>query len=83
MRFPGFDADLLMLRLSELEISQASACHYGVDSPSHVVTAMGYSRAEAMEFIRVSFGHTNTEDDARSAAEQIHQVVTSGNGASS
>lgn len=65
LTFPGIDADALLLNLPEVMMGVGSACSSGALEPSHVLTAMGLSRAEAGATVRASLGrfasHGQTE----------------------
>jgi cysteine desulfurase len=64
-RFPGClgDSLLFLMDLNGVAISTGSACAAGVSSPSHVVLALGANNDEAMGTMRITFGHTSTEQD--------------------
>jgi cysteine desulfurase len=64
-RMPGVAsaAQLIQFDLAGIAISAGSACSSGSLKPSHVLTAMGWSNAEAAEVIRVSFGPETTRSD--------------------
>ena len=49
--------------LNGVSISTGSACAAGVSSPSHVVLALGANTDEAMGTMRITFGHSSTEQD--------------------
>jgi cysteine desulfurase len=71
--FPGVDSESLViaLDLQGLACSAGAACSSGAVDPSHVLTAMGLSSAEARASIRLSVGWTNTEADIAAALELI------------
>jgi cysteine desulfurase len=64
-RMPGVAsaAQLIQFDLAGIAISAGSACSSGSLKPSHVLTAMGWSKAEAAEVVRVSFGPETTRSD--------------------
>lgn len=65
LRFPGADGEALLIAL-DLEgicVSAGAACASGSLRPSHVLTAMGLSPAEAQESLRFSLGPTSTEEE--------------------
>lgn len=78
MRFPGVDAEMLLIRLDRAGISASggSACSSGSAEPSHVLSACGYSLKEAKEGVRFSFGKETTTDEAREAARRVRECVT-------
>ena len=73
--FDGVDADALIARLPDLDLSAASACHSGTPEPSHVLRAIGLSDERAYATLRVAVGHTNTHADMEHAAHRIGEVV--------
>jgi cysteine desulfurase len=79
VRFPGVDAETLLIRLDREGISASSgaACSSGSIEPSHVLLACGYSEEEAKEAVRFSFGLGNTMEEADRAAEIINHAVSS------
>lgn len=87
LRFPDKSAEELVTRLGEagICISAGAACTVGSSSPSHVLTAMGFSPKEARETVRISLGRLTTEDEIRAAADAIVSLqnqVTDRHGAS-
>ena len=54
--FPGVNADALISRLPDLDISAASACHAGTPEPSHVLRAIGLTTEDAYSTLRLSLG---------------------------
>ncbi len=69
--FPGTDGEALLLRLDleGIAVSAGSACHTGAALPSHVLLAMGLTKAEARSTLRFSLGRGNTEADVDRAVE--------------
>lgn len=64
-RMPGVaaNAQLIQFDMAGIAVSAGSACSSGSLKPSHVLTAMGWSEADAAEVVRVSFGpQTNRAD---------------------
>ena len=49
--------------LAGIAVRAGSACSSGKVEPSHVLLAMGASRQEAAEAVRVSLGPETTEDE--------------------
>lgn len=62
---PGASSEtqLIALDMAGICVSNGSACASGTVKPSHVLTAMGASAAEAESSIRVSLGWNSTEKD--------------------
>lgn len=78
LRFDGADGEGVVLALDShgIATSSASACAASHDEPSHVLTAMGLSRAQAENSIRVSLGHSTTDADVDRFLDVIPQVVS-------
>jgi cysteine desulfurase len=72
---PAVPAELLMRRLPDLAFSMGSACAGA--SESHVLRALGFSRARITRTFRVGFNVYNTRDEAERAAEEIGKAVLS------
>lgn len=73
LAFPGLAShDLVVgMDLAGFAISAGSACSSGVIEPSHVLRAMGLEPWRIEGGIRISFGASNTLEEARSAAEAL------------
>lgn len=75
---PRYDAEQLVIRMdiAGVCISAGAACDSrGRREPSHVLTAMGLSPADASCTIRVSFGSANQEEDGGQAAQCLWEIV--------
>ena len=75
--FPGTQSDNLLFLLDQegVSVSAGSACQAGVLGASHVLLAMGYSEDLASACLRITLGHTTTEQDVErfiSAIIKIH-----------
>jgi cysteine desulfurase len=57
------EALVIALDLTGLAVSTGAACSSGAIEPSHVLTAMGMSRAQARGSLRFSLGKQNTAED--------------------
>lgn len=77
LTFRGVRAEKLEMELRGLAVATGSACSTGADRPSHVLTAMGLTEAEARATLRFSLGRPTTEDDVDRAAEQVVDAVRS------
>jgi cysteine desulfurase len=75
--FAGVDNEELLLLLDEdgVEVSAGAACASGAATPSHVLVAMGRSRAEAGCSLRFSMGHTTTASDVERALVVVPKAV--------
>lgn len=78
VRFPGIDAETLLIKLDRmgLSASSGSACSSGSVEPSHVLLACGYTEIEAKEGLRFTFGQTNTLEEADRGAELVIEAVS-------
>jgi len=77
LSFPGCEGDSLLMLLDArgIECSTGSACSAGVAQPSHVLLAMGADEQRARGALRLSLGHTSTEQDVWTVIEAIGPVV--------
>lgn len=77
LRFPGIEADTLLVLLDRAGVAAAagSACHSGAVQPSHVLDAMGMSPGVASECARFTFGWIDTATTGAIAAAQVADVV--------
>jgi cysteine desulfurase len=75
--FRGVEADTLLVALDRAGVCAAagSSCSSGATEPSHVLAAMGISRADALSSIRLSLGFASTEHDVDVALTVIPQAV--------
>lgn len=77
LRFEGTQAEGLLLLLDQKGIcaSAGSACTTGSLEPSHVLTAMGLSPAEARSTLRFSFSRTTTAAELQQTVETLAWAV--------
>jgi cysteine desulfurase len=77
IRFLGASGSRLvsLCSLYGVYISSGSACNSGVSEPSHVLKAIRLSDEEALSSIRITIGHTNTEEEIDTAANIITKLV--------
>jgi cysteine desulfurase len=75
--FPGVDGEALLiaLDLKGLSSSTGSACSSGAVEPSHVLTAVGLTPAEARSSLRFSLGRHTTGQEIDAALLAIPQAV--------
>jgi cysteine desulfurase len=73
LRIPGIDAEWLLDRLARAGICAASgsACSAGGTEPSHVLLAMGATREEALETIRISLSRSTTAEETARVVEVL------------
>jgi len=76
VRFEGVlgEALLFALDLEGVAVSLGSACSSGAAQPSHVLSAMGISKVENLESLRVSLGRDHTVEELHEAARIIAEV---------
>ena len=77
IRFSGVSGSKLvtLCSLYGIYISSGSACNEGISEPSHVLKAIGLTDEEALSSIRITIGHTNTEEEINTAANIITALV--------
>lgn len=77
MRFDGVSGAKLVSLCSMYGvcISSGSACNEGISEPSHVLTAIGLTDEEALNSIRITIGHENTEEEINYAADIITKLI--------
>ena len=75
LTFDGVDADALIARTPDLDLSAASACHSGTPEPSHVLRAIGHSDERAYATLRIAVGRTTTLADIECAASRISETI--------
>src|SRR5690606_5067139 len=74
--FPGVPADAVLAAMPDVAASEGSACASGAPTPSHVLLAMGLSRADADSTIRFSLGYATTDAEIEYAAQAVKRAVT-------
>jgi cysteine desulfurase len=84
LRFEGVEGDLLVqcLDLAGVSISTGAACSSGSIEPSSVLLALGLSRAQAKEGIRLSIGWENTEAEVDRVVSLLARQVMRARGIS-
>jgi cysteine desulfurase len=71
LRFPGVRALDLMAATPDLCVSTGSACTSAELAPSHVLTAIGLSPAQAAATLRVGMGRFTSRADIETAADYL------------
>lgn len=73
---PGLDGETLLMQLdlAGFAVAAGSACSSGKREPSHVLLAMGASQEQARSSLRVSFGPSNTEQDATALVTELGRI---------
>jgi cysteine desulfurase len=75
--FPGVEAEALLVALDQAGVCAAagSSCSSGATEPSHVLEAMGLTRADALASIRLSMGFASGAADVDRALDVIPAAV--------
>ena len=74
---PGTDGEALLMNLDMLGVSASagSACAAGTMQPSHVLSAIGLSEADARASLRLSFGAATTTAEIEAAADALRRAA--------
>lgn len=77
LRFPGRNGEALHigLDLAGFAVSTGSACHSGATKPSHAITTLGYSVAEARSVLRFSLLPDARPDAVEALAAAIRRLL--------
>ncbi len=77
LRMEGIDGDaaLAALDMSGICASKGSACSTGAPEPSHVLMAMGLTKAEALSSLRFTLGRHTTAEDLSYVVQELASVV--------
>ena len=75
LRFEGVRAGRMLPMLHGVAASTGAACSTAHDRPSHVLTAMGLTEAEARSTVRFSLGRGTTAADVDEAAGRLAEAV--------
>ena len=73
--FSGLDADSLLLAISDVAFSTGSACTSSTISPSHVLTALGYTESHVRSTVRFSFGRFTSVSDIDYVGQVLQDAV--------
>lgn len=73
--FPGIDANVIIGKMKNVAVSNGSACSSAIIEPSHVLTAMGLLKDEALASIRFSLGRFNTQREIQNLIKIIGEVI--------
>lgn len=66
---------LMGLDMAGIAASSGSACTSAAQEPSHVLTAMGIPAIDAAGHLRLTLGHSNTDEDIEVVAETLVPLV--------
>lgn len=75
LAFPGVQNEALLSKIPQLALSSGSACSSALQSPSHVLMAMGLSENEAYASVRISLGRFSTEDEIVRGEEILLKAI--------
>ncbi len=77
----GIDNERIMMELDErgIMVALGSACSASSDMPSHVLSAIGLSDADARSTLRFSFGRQTTSDNIEVVVDQLVGVIKNQN----
>src|SRR5262249_19702829 len=77
LMFEGADGEALLiaLDLEGIHVSSGAACASGSLRPSHVLTAMGLSSAQAQASLRFSMGRSTTEAEVDAVVAALERLV--------
>ncbi|MGN0070480.1 MAG: cysteine desulfurase family protein [Atopobiaceae bacterium] len=78
---PSLDSETLILKLDQkgFEVSAGSACSSGSLDPSHVLSAMGIGRNDALGALRISFDERVADEDLDRFADALIGIVNAKN----
>ncbi len=73
----GVEGESLLLNLDLVGIaaSSGSACSSGDIEPSHVLSAMGISASQARGALRLTLGHSTTEEDITFTLQRMAEIL--------
>ncbi|OZM58014.1 cysteine desulfurase [Lottiidibacillus patelloidae] len=76
LRLKGIEGQYVMLECNRqgIAISTGSACQVGLNTPSKTMLALGRSKEEANEFIRISLGRETTEEQIKKVAIVLSDI---------
>jgi cysteine desulfurase len=75
LSFAGVDGAALLVGVREAAVASGSACTSADPKPSHVLLAMGRSKALANASLRFSLGRGNTPEDVETVADAVVREV--------
>ena len=75
LSFPALNGRSIVNSLPEIALSNGSACTSSTSNPSHVLTAIGRSKKDAISSIRIGIGRFNNSNDINIAAKTIIKII--------
>ena len=77
IRLKGIQAETLLAALPDFALSVGSACNSAQAVPSHVLLAMGLTRAEAEQCLRISLGRFTRREHVDALVSRLTSVTDS------
>ncbi len=74
--FAGVEGEALIIALEEIAVSTGSACTSARQEASHVLLALGMSRARALGSLRFGLGRGTTAEEIERAADSVVEQVS-------
>jgi len=74
--FPNKPAENVIKALHPIAVSSGSACSSALPEPSHVLTAMGLTKEDALNSVRFSLGKNTSEEEIRIVTNRINEFLT-------
>ena len=75
IRFDKIDANTFISEMTELAVSNGSACTSAVLEPSHVLSAMGITNESAFGSIRFSLSKYTTLEEVNQVSDMIRRYI--------
>jgi cysteine desulfurase len=75
VRIKGVNSESLIGKLQNIMLSNSSACSSGSTKPSHVLTSLQLTEAQARECVRIGIGKYNTLEEIEFTAGKIIEAV--------
>ena len=75
IRRDSIDSSRLISEVRSVAFSAGSACASGSGRPSHVLNALGLTAAQSRSSIRIGFGRYTTEEELRTALQEIRTAA--------
>ncbi|MFH1426142.1 MAG: cysteine desulfurase family protein [Candidatus Kerfeldbacteria bacterium] len=74
---PGVDGEALLMYCDQegIQVSLGSACSAGSVEPSHVLLAIGRSKTEARQSLRLTLGRTTTEQEIDTVLDILPAII--------
>ena len=71
----NIDGSRLIRSLTNLAVSQGSACTSVIQEPSHVLKGMGHTDELALSSLRISLGRPTTEEEVNAAIRDLAETI--------